>query len=62
MNGDGIKAIFEQLDERGQRYIEAIALAELRHVREGAYLARYGTLESQTHNLPMEGGKRQNEG
>lgn len=31
MNGEEIKEIFEQLDERGKRYVEAIVKAELKH-------------------------------
>ena len=50
MNGNELKQIFEQLDERGQSTVAAVALAELKHTREGLYLPRGGTLEVQTHN------------
>lgn len=48
MNGDELKEIFEQLDERGRRTVEAVALAELKHTREGPQKAREATLEAQT--------------
>ena len=58
MNGEQLKRIFAQLDERGKRTVEAVALAELKHTREGLQEARGATLESQTYNLPL---KREND-
>ena len=54
MNGEELKRIYEQLDERGKRLVEVVALGELKHAREGLQEARRATLESQTHNLLLE--------
>ena len=69
MNGDELKQIFEQLDERGRRSVEVVALAELKHAREGLQKARRATLEVQTHNSitarqndEIKGGDDDNEG
>lgn len=55
MNGKELMEIYEQLDERGKRHLEVIAVAELKHAREGLYLARSGVLAAQASNCPMEG-------
>ncbi len=62
MNGEDIKRIFEQLDERGKRYIEVVAVAELKHTREGLQKARNSILNDSAHDYALEKGKRQNEG
>ena len=62
MNGDELKQIFEQLDERGRRSVAVVALTELKHAREGLQKARRATLEVQTYNLTLEGHNDQIEG
>ena len=62
MNGDELKQIFEQLDERGKRAVAALAESQLKYAREGLYLPRGGTLEVQTYNLTLEGQNDQIEG
>lgn len=59
MNGEEIKLIFEQLDERGKRHVEVIAKAELKHAREGRYLPREAILNTETGNLSSKGEKSQ---
>lgn len=59
MNGEEIKLIFEQLDERGKRYVEVIAKAELKHAREGRYLPREAILNTEAGNLSTKGEKGQ---
>lgn len=44
MNGDGIKAIYEQLDDRGKHHVEVVALAELKYAPEGLQKADNGLL------------------
>lgn len=55
MNGKELMEIYEQLDERGKRHLEVIAVAELKHAREGLYTARGGVLAAQASNCLMEG-------
>ncbi len=62
MNGEEIKRIFEQLDDRGKRYIEAVAVAELKHAREALQNARESILNDSAHDYATEKGKGQNEG
>ena len=62
MNGDEIKAIYEQLDERGKQFVETVALAELKHTREGLYLPHSGLLVANLHNLPLTGQNDEIEG
>lgn len=62
MNGEKIAKIYEQLDDRGRHLVEVVALAELKHTREGLQTADKATLESQTCNLPMEHENDQIEG
>lgn len=59
MNGEEMKLIFEQLDERGKRYVEVIAKTELKHAREGRYLPREAILNDEAGNLSTKGEKRQ---
>ncbi len=59
MNGEEIKLIFEQLDERGKRHVEVIAKAELKHAREGRYLPHEAILNAEAGNLSTKGEKRQ---
>lgn len=59
MNGEEMKLIFEQLDERGKRHVEAIAKAELKHAREGRYLPREAILNTEAGNLSTKGEKWQ---
>lgn len=59
MNGEEMKLIFEQLDERGKRHVEVIVKAELKHAREGRYLPRYSILNAEAGNLSTKGEKRQ---
>ena len=58
MNGEKIVKIYEQLDERGKRTVEAVALAELKHTREGLQKADRGLLVAKSHNYAMEEEKR----
>lgn len=53
MNGDEIKAIYEQLDERGKRIVEVIAHSQLKYAREGLQKARGGFVATSAHNLPL---------
>lgn len=55
MNGDEIKAIYEQLDDRGKHHVEAVALAELKYAPEGLQKADNGLLVAKSHNLPLTG-------
>jgi len=48
MNGNELRRIYEQLDARGKHLVEVVALAELKHTREGLQKADKATLESQT--------------
>lgn len=57
MNGEEIKEIFEQLDERGKRHVEVIAKAELKHAREGRYLPPEAILNDEAGNLSTKGEK-----
>lgn len=57
MNGEEIKVLFEQLDDRGKRYVEAIIQAELKHTREGRYLPRNSILNDEAGNLSTKGEK-----
>lgn len=59
MNGEEIRDIFEQLDERGKRHVEVIAKAELKHAREGRYLPSNSILNDEAGNLSTKGEKRQ---
>lgn len=58
MNGEELKRIYELLDARGKRHLEVVALAELKHVREGLQEADSGLLVAKSHNYAMEEEKR----
>lgn len=62
MNGEELLAIYEQLDERGKRHLEVIAVAELKHTREGLQKARNSILNASTGNLPIKARKTANKG
>lgn len=51
MSGEELKAIYEQLDERGKHLLETIAVAELKHVVEGPYMPHSDVLnDSEQHS------------
>lgn len=58
MNGDEIKTIYEQLDDRGKHHVEVVALAELKYAPEGPQKADSGLLVAKSHNYAMEEEKR----
>lgn len=61
MNGDELKRIFDQLDDRGKHHVEVVALAELKHAREGLQKANNGVLVANSQDS-LRKGKRRNEG
>lgn len=58
MNGEDIKRIFEQLDDRGKRYVEAVVVAELKHAREAFQNARESILNDSAHDYAIENERR----
>lgn len=55
MNGDELKRIFDQLDDRGKHHVEVVALAELKYAREGLQKADNGVLVANSQDYASEG-------
>ena len=51
MSGDELKDIYEKLDERGKRIVEAVAQSQLKYAREGLQKARGGFVATSAHNF-----------